>query len=58
MRQTREELEQERDRVDHEYAGRSQYAAELARLPHQNELAAIQNRYGRDLDAYSHGESF
>lgn len=58
MRQTREELEQERDRVDHEYAGRSQYAADLARLPYQNELAAIQNRYGRDLDAYSHGESF
>jgi predicted ATPase len=58
MRVTREELEQDLGNVDHEYKGRSKYAADLARLPYRNELAAIQNRYGKDLDNYSHGESF
>jgi len=54
----REELEQDLSNVDQEYKGRSNYAADLARLPYRNELAAIQNRYGKDLDNYSHGESF
>jgi predicted ATPase len=58
MRQTREELEQDLRQVDREYAGRSSYAIDLARLPYQNELAALRNRYGKDLDEYSHGESF
>lgn len=58
MRQTREELEQDLSNVDHEYAGRSKYAGDLARLPYRNEIAAIQNRYGKDLEEYSHGESF
>jgi len=58
MRTTREELEQDLGKVDQEYEGRSNYAADLARLPYRNELAAIQNRYGKDLDNYSHGESF
>ena len=58
MRMTREELEQDLKNVDYDYEGRSNYAADLARLPYRNELAAIQNRYGKDLDQYSHGESF
>lgn len=58
MRQTREELERDLSNVDHEYKGRSQYAADLARMPYRGQLAAIQNRYGKDLDHYSHGESF
>ena len=58
MRMTREELEQDLGKVDQEYKGRSNYAADLARLPYRNELAAIRNRYGKDLDNYSHGESF
>jgi predicted ATPase len=58
MRQTREELEQELRNVDREYAGRSKYAMDLARMPYRNEITAIQNRYGKDLDEYSHGESF
>ena len=58
MRQTREELEQDLRNVDNEYAGRSTYAKDLARMPYRNELAAIRNRYGKDLDEYSHGESF
>lgn len=58
MRQTREELEQDLSAVDSEYKDRSQYAADLARMPYRGQLAAIQNRYGKDLDQYSHGESF
>ena len=58
MRQTREELEEELQNVDEEYKDRSKYAADLARMPFQGQLAAIKNRYGRDLDHYSHGESF
>jgi predicted ATPase len=58
MRQTREELEDDLRNVDQEYKGRSKYAADLARMPFQGQLAAIRNRYGRDLDNYSHGESF
>lgn len=58
MRQTREELEQHLSDVDREYEGRSKYAADLARMPYRNELSAIRNRYGKDLDDYSHGESF
>ena len=50
MRMTREELEQDLGKVDHEYEGRSKYAADLARLPYKNDLAAIQHRYGKDLD--------
>ena len=58
MRQTREELEQDLSNVDEEYANRSKYAADLARMPFQGQIAAIKNRYGKDLDNYSHGESF
>jgi predicted ATPase len=27
-------------------------------MPYQGQIAAIKNRYGKDLDNYSHGESF
>jgi predicted ATPase len=58
MRRTREELEQDLSNIDHEYAGRSKFAIDLARVPYQSQIAAIKNRYGKDLDHYSHGESF
>ena len=58
MRQTQEEFRQELKNVKHEYKDRSQYAVALASLPYQNELAAIQQRYGDKLDQSSHGESF
>lgn len=58
MRQTREGLEDDLKAVDRDYEGRSQYAADLARMPYRGQLAALQNRYGKDLDHYSHGESF
>ncbi|GJQ34331.1 MAG: ABC transporter ATP-binding protein [Anaerolineaceae bacterium] len=58
MRETREELEEEYNNVEHEYKGRSKYAADLARLPYAGQLAAMKNRYGKDLDDFSHGEAF
>lgn len=58
MRQTREELEQDLKDVDRDYTDRSKYAADLARSAYRGQLAAMENRYGGDLDNYSHGESF
>ncbi|MBE7436377.1 MAG: AAA family ATPase [Anaerolineales bacterium] len=58
MRETREELEEEYNNVEHEYKGRSKYAADLARLPYAGQLVAMKNRYGKDLDNFSHGEAF
>lgn len=52
------ELEADLAAVDEEYAGRSEYAKGLARMPHAGELAAVRARYGDGLDARSHGESF
>ena len=58
MRTTREELEEEIANIDRDYKDRSKYAADLARSAYQGQLAAMHNRYGKDLDNYSHGESF
>jgi predicted ATPase len=58
MAQTRQELEDDIKKVDSEYAGRSKFAKDLAKLPHANELHAIKNRYGDGLNTRSHGESF
>ena len=58
MRETREELEEEFNNVEHDYKGRSKYAADLARSAYAGQLAAMKNRYGKDLDNFSHGEAF
>jgi len=58
MRQTQDEFQQDLKDVKREYKDRSQYATALASLPYNNELAAIQRRYGDGLDQRSHGESF
>jgi len=44
--------------VDKDYAGRSDYAKGLARMPYASELQALREQYGRNLNTYSHGESF
>jgi len=54
----RAELKQRLAEIDVEYANRSARAYGLARLPAVTSLAALENRYGVDLDANSHGESF
>jgi predicted ATPase len=44
--------------VDAEYEGRSDYAKGLAKGPAASSLADMERRYGIDLDANSHGQSF
>src|SRR5207247_8260395 len=44
--------------LDAEYGERSAYAKGLASLPVQRSLAEMEQRYGVDLDANSHGQSF
>ena len=58
MRQTKEEFQQELENIKEEYKGRSKYAAALASMPFQGQLADMERRYGEGLDSYSHGESF
>jgi predicted ATPase len=56
--QTRQELEQDLKQVDIDYADRPGMARDLARMPFMRELHGIQQSYGDDLDAHSHGESY
>lgn len=56
--QLRQSLTEELKRVDEAYAERSDYAKQLAKMPSASSLNALNQRYGKDLDAYSHGESF
>ena len=52
------QMEARLEEVDREYRGRSQLARTLAKGPAAGSLAAMRSRYGEDLDANSHGESF
>ena len=54
----RAEMQDRLTEIDVEYADRSAWARGLARGPAAGSLAAIERRYGVDLDANSHGESF
>lgn len=58
--QLREEMRRETERVDAEYRaqGRSDWARTLATGPSRNSARAMEERYGGDLDARSHGEGF
>lgn len=58
LREQKAEAERELRRVAQEFADASEYARRLAMGPHYATLGAIQSRYGHDLDAQSHGESF
>jgi len=58
LAQLRQEMESDLKAIDKDYAGRSQLAVELARMPFSRELQDMKQRYGDDLDAHSHGESF
>ncbi|MEP6620391.1 MAG: AAA family ATPase [bacterium] len=44
--------------LEREYADRSEYAKALAMGPSRTSLAELERRYGVDLDANSHGQSF
>lgn len=58
LAQMEAELQAELRRVDREYNGRSQQAKNLARMPFAGQLHQMRQQYGRDLNTYSHGESF
>ena len=57
MSRLRQELEEELRTIDREYADRPE-AIGYARMPYQNELSGIRQRYGEGLDHASHGEAF
>jgi predicted ATPase len=54
----RSELLARLDEIEVEYADRSAYARGLASGPVRASLGALEERYGVDLDANSHGQSF
>jgi predicted ATPase len=58
LAQERAELTARLAEVDVEYKDRSAYAKGLARGPAAASLHAMRERYGEDLDANSHGQSF
>jgi predicted ATPase len=55
---TRAEYEADLKRVERETEGRSITARNLARLPYVREIHEMERRYGKDLSARSHGESY
>ncbi|HNY13756.1 MAG TPA: AAA family ATPase [Candidatus Wallbacteria bacterium] len=54
----RAEMNQYLDEIEEEYKGRSEKAKQYARIPYAGSLAGLTQKYGEDLDANSHGESF
>lgn len=58
MAETRDGLQRDLDDVEHAYADKSETARQYARSAYQSELGALQQSYGEDLDARSHGESY
>jgi len=52
------ELRRELDRVEEEYADRSTFTRNQAKMAYAASLAELNKRYGIDPDAQSHGESF
>ena len=54
----RSEMQQRIVELDEEYTDRSDYAKRLAQGPAAGSLADMERRYGTDLDANSHGQSF
>src|SRR6478672_2029212 len=58
LSQMRSEFLRRMEEMDVEYADRSAYAKGLAMGPMRRSLAEMEARYGVDLDANSHGESF
>lgn len=58
LREQKAEAEQELRRIAIDFAEADAYTRNLAMGPHRTTLGAIMSRYGHDLDAQSHGESF
>ena len=58
LAQMQAELESDLRRIDQEHAHRSETAKGLARMASARELTAMRQQYGRQLNNFSHGESF
>lgn len=58
LSRTRAEMQQRIAELDVEYRDRSAYARTLAQGPMRASLAEMASRYGENLDANSHGQSF
>lgn len=58
LRALRQSMQDELSRIDTVYEERSEYAKSLASQPAASAIHAMDSRYGADLDANSHGESF
>ncbi len=58
LSEMRSEFQQRLTEIDEEYHDRSAYAKGLAQMPARTSLAEMERRYGVDLDANSHGQSF
>jgi predicted ATPase len=56
--QMRSDLIQDMAAIDNDWTDRSDYAKRLAKGPMAASLHAMEQRYGVDLDANSHGQSF
>jgi predicted ATPase len=54
----RSEMQERLRQVDEEFVTSSDWAKGLAKGPARNSLADMERRYGIDLDANSHGQSF
>ncbi|HEX2780332.1 MAG TPA: AAA family ATPase, partial [Gemmatimonadaceae bacterium] len=58
LAELRADMQRQLAGIAEEYRERSSYARGLAELPMRRSLAEMEARYGIDLDANSHGESF
>ncbi|MDH3224498.1 MAG: AAA family ATPase [Gemmatimonadota bacterium] len=58
VKNLKSEMAQRLEDIDRDYEGRSDYAKVLARGPAAGSIRALEDRYGEDPDAQSHGESF
>ena len=58
MAEQRVEHQAEMSRIDVELEGSSEYARRLAKGPHHASISAMEERYGENPDAASHGEAF
>lgn len=58
MAQTRQDLEADLQRVEHEYKDRSKFTQNQARMAFAGQLHEVESYYGEGLDANSHGEGY
>lgn len=56
--QMRSEMLARLHKIDEEYVDRSEYARSFFKMPFHKSLHEMKERYGENLDANSHGESF